>query len=81
MVSNVVAEDNQIASESVETNKYCEHMQILCFKFNQNCTLNDEFDFSEVKGAEGGRGASISKIRKKPHEKRWSKLAPKISAF
>ena len=31
-------------------------MKMLCFKFNQNCTLNEEFDLLGVKETGGGRG-------------------------
>ena len=36
-------------------------MKILCFKFNQNHTINDEYDFWGVKG--GGR-EGMSRILK-----------------
>ena len=37
----------------------------MCFKFDQNRTINEEFDFWGVNGGRGvGRGAPISKIRK-----------------
>ena len=40
-------------------------MKILYFKFHQNRTINEEFDFSGVKGAERGEGSLDFKNSKK----------------
>ena len=34
-------------------------MKILCFKFDKNRTMNEEFDFFEGEGPPGGKGASL----------------------
>ena len=40
------------------------HMKMLCFKFHQNCTLNEEFDFFEGGKEEtpGGKEAPLHKF-------------------
>ena len=47
------------------------------FKFHQNHTISEEFDFWRV----NGKGDPISKIRKKPCTEQWSQPTPKISAL
>ena len=42
-------------------------MEILCLKFNHNCTINEEFDFLGIKGAGGGgeeRYPDLKKLKK-----------------
>ena len=46
---------------------------MMCFKFNQNCTLNGEFYFLGLRRQGKGLVAPISNIcKKKLHTKRWS---------
>ena len=45
------------------------HMKMLCFKFHQNCTINEEFYFggegqNSFGGPEGGRGHDYKKFEK-----------------
>ena len=35
-------------------NYFGKHMKMLCFKFNQNCRINEEFDFFEEEGGRSG---------------------------
>ena len=37
-------------------------MKILCFKFDKNRTINEEFDFFEGEGPPGGKRASIHRF-------------------
>ena len=37
-------------------------MKMICFKFDKNPIINEEFDFSEEEGPPGGKGASIHKF-------------------
>ena len=42
----------------------------MCFKFYQNRTINEEFDFWGVNG--GKRGPDIKNSKKKPYTELWS---------
>ena len=59
---------------------------MLCFKFHQNHTINEEFDFI-LRGrgilweALRGAGKLDCKNSKKPQKERWSEPTPKFSAF
>ena len=65
-------------------------MRMLCFKFQQNHTINEEFDYFEEGGGEppkilsgvpeGNKGLDYKNLRM-PHTERWSQPTPKISAF
>ena len=49
-------------------------MKMLCFKFHQNRTINEEFNFwgdQILSGGPGGRGTRFEKFEKS-HSERWS---------
>ena len=59
-------------------------MKMLCFKFEQNLPINEEFDFFRAKfflaGPKGAEGPDLRKIQN-PYTERCSQLTAKISAF
>ena len=56
-------------------------MKMLCFKFHQNQTINEVFDFWRVKASPRGAGGPDLKKIRKPHTERWPQPTPKISGL
>ena len=59
----------------------------MCFKFHQNHTINEEFDFWRggwakfFRGPPKRAGGLDYKNTKKPNTERWSQPTPKISVI